>query len=90
MPINIKIQWILNGVENIGISEDERVWRTPYGNGKASYSLKEIKPHEHKNRLYFRIHKKRFSREKINELSVKLETEQIFTIPDPKDVPFKI
>jgi hypothetical protein len=90
MPINIKIKWTLNGIENIGISEDERVWRTPYSNGKSSYSLKEIKPHEHKNRLYFRIQKKRYSKERINELSVKLETEKIFTIPDPKDVPFKL
>ena len=90
MPINVKIQWILSGIDNVGISEDERVWRTPYANGKANYSLKEIKPHEHENRLYFRIQKKRFSKERINELSVKLETEQIFTIPDPKDVPFKL
>ena len=56
----------------------------------ADIKHNEIKPHEHKNRLYFRIHKKRFSKERINELSVKLETEKIFTIPDPKDVPFKL
>ena len=24
MPINIKIQWILSGIDNIGISDDEQ------------------------------------------------------------------
>ena len=87
MPI-IKIQWVLNGIDNIGISEDKRVWRTPYVNGASNYTLKEIKPHLHLNCIYFRIHKKRFSKERINNISIKLENCKIFTIPDPKDVPF--
>lgn len=89
MPI-IKIKWVLDGIDNVGVSEDERVWRTPYVNGNSNYFLKEIKPHEHEKRLYFRIQKKRYSKERINQLSIKLETEMVFTIPDPKDVPFKL
>jgi len=88
MPI-IEIKWILNGVDNIGISEDQRVWRMPYQKGDHKYPLKEIEPHIHTKCQYFRIHKKRFSKRKINDLSIKLDSPKIFTIPEPVDVPFK-
>ncbi len=88
MPI-ITIQWSLKGIENIGVSEDARIWRTPYTKGKSNYCLKEIIPRLHVNRQYFRIQNKRYTKEQINELSIKLENPQTFTVPDQNDVPFK-
>ena len=87
MP-DIKIKWIIADIDNIGISEDSKVWRLPYDNGDKYYPLKEIKPHLHLGMPYYRIFQKRYSKEKLNRISIKLRKPKIYYIPDKKDVPF--
>ena len=84
----IYINWTIKNVDNIGISSDKKIYRLPYEYMGRYYTLKEIKPHNHMGSEYYRIHKKRYTKKRINELSVKLKRTKIIELYESDDLPF--
>jgi len=79
---NIEIKWLLQGIENVGISRDKKVWRLPFTSGPNTYSFREIKPHLHLNNLYYRIHNKRYTKDQLNVLCVALKKPKIYPVAE--------
>lgn len=87
MP-NIEIKWLLQEIENTGIDTEKKIWRLPHSSGPNYYSLKEIKPHIHSKNLYYRIHNKRYTKDRLNLLCILLKKPKIYHIPDKRKLPF--
>lgn len=85
---DIKIKYILSEIDNIGITEKGQFWRLPFNTGPNYYGLKEIKPHLHQGKEYYRLFQKRYSKNNLRKILIMLRTPKLFSIPDITKTPF--
>lgn len=81
-PEIVRILFVLNIENNMGIASDGKVYRLPFENNGKRYSLKRIIPKFHSGQYHYRLKKKRYSEKQINEHKEKLTSPKHFELYD--------
>ena len=61
----LKVKWVLDGIEDVVITEDLKVWKLPFESGLKHYKYRLLKPEYHQGQIKIRIKGKRYTREDI-------------------------
>lgn len=79
-PEIVRIQFVLDTEQNLGITSEGQVYRLPFESNGKKYCLKRILPKFHSGQYHYRLQKKRYSQKQINEHKEKLASPKNFEL----------